>query len=446
MESGWVLRALGRDGQWTRLLNGSSIVKARMSACLTRGAQGGGTPKGSKKVQEAHQSFTLASYHHLPTASARPSQSSPQLPPSTLLTPHVHAAFCVRIMATTSPVLEALSTRDSRFLLDPEEHEKEPEEHEDNNIERSSDGDTASQRSISLSSPPRSPRTATHQSGDSLDVTPHEDPLVTPVTLVRQGLANANRESHTYTLDTDFSSEHDYHDDGDDRSSFMRRLDGAESPFSSVAPSLHEEEDKENVEPGEKPVLKGLKEVALVTETQKNVVEVKTDEEADIEEQEGQDIVQPLPSASSRHSFSSRASITSFVTPSSYPPPPRQSPDPRGSVASFASGSTSASYSKKVRPESMLVQYTGPLILGIAVVDFNHLVGPKIEFSRGSICEDEEIAKILPFLALPDGAHLVSIMVQCMCRNLWICRRLKTTPTSISSPLPRTRLPSLASR
>ena len=34
-------------------------------------------------------------------------------------------------------------------------------------------------------------------------------------------------------------------------------------------------------------------------------------------------------------------------------------------------------------------------------------VGPKIEFSRGSIFEDEELAKILPFLALPDGAHLV---------------------------------------
>lgn len=35
-------------------------------------------------------------------------------------------------------------------------------------------------------------------------------------------------------------------------------------------------------------------------------------------------------------------------------------------------------------------------------------VGPKIEFSKGEIFEDEEIAKILPFLALPDGAHLVS--------------------------------------
>ena len=34
-------------------------------------------------------------------------------------------------------------------------------------------------------------------------------------------------------------------------------------------------------------------------------------------------------------------------------------------------------------------------------------VGPRIEFSKGAVFEDEEIAKIMPFLALPDGAHLV---------------------------------------
>jgi hypothetical protein len=34
-------------------------------------------------------------------------------------------------------------------------------------------------------------------------------------------------------------------------------------------------------------------------------------------------------------------------------------------------------------------------------------VGPKIEFCNGDIFHDEEVAKILPFLALPDGAHLV---------------------------------------
>ncbi|EIW81213.1 hypothetical protein CONPUDRAFT_56688 [Coniophora puteana RWD-64-598 SS2] len=48
----------------------------------------------------------------------------------------------------------------------------------------------------------------------------------------------------------------------------------------------------------------------------------------------------------------------------------------------------------------------GPLVLGVALVDFNHLVGPKIEFHIGDIFEDAEVARMLPFLALPDGAHL----------------------------------------
>ena len=324
----------------------------------------------------------------------------------------------------SSPVISPLATHSSSLLLDPEPRHHESQHTEDDEeaeYERSSDGDTASQRSISLSSPPRSPRTSIHQptASDSLDVA-HADSSLTPVALVRQGLADANRESHTYTLDTDFSSEHDFHDDGDDRSSFMRRLDGPESPFSSVAPSLHggnSDDDKENMVP--------VHQFSQITSASETRLGKKSPEagaasvpEADNTEQEleldeGQDIVHPLPSATSRLSMSagSRSSITSFVSPSSYPPPPRQSPDPRASIVSFASSSTT--YSRKVRPESMLVTYTGPLVLGIALVDFNHLVGPKIQFSRGAIFDDEEISKILPFLALPDGAHLVSPMAVC---------------------------------
>lgn len=36
-------------------------------------------------------------------------------------------------------------------------------------------------------------------------------------------------------------------------------------------------------------------------------------------------------------------------------------------------------------------------------------VGPRVEFFEGSVFEDEELVKILPFLALPDGAHLVRV-------------------------------------
>ncbi|KAG6815037.1 hypothetical protein H0H87_005684, partial [Tephrocybe sp. NHM501043] len=33
-------------------------------------------------------------------------------------------------------------------------------------------------------------------------------------------------------------------------------------------------------------------------------------------------------------------------------------------------------------------------------------IGPRIEYSKGDIFDDDEVTKILPFLALPDGAHL----------------------------------------
>ena len=69
----------------------------------------------------------------------------------------------------------------------------------------------------------------------------------------------------------------------------------------------------------------------------------------------------------------------------------------------------------------LLTPPNGPLVLGIALVDFNHIVGPKIEFYEGEIFEDEEIAKILPFLALPDGAHLV---INFATMNSW-CSRLE---------------------
>ncbi|ETS64126.1 hypothetical protein PaG_01361 [Moesziomyces aphidis] len=47
------------------------------------------------------------------------------------------------------------------------------------------------------------------------------------------------------------------------------------------------------------------------------------------------------------------------------------------------------------------------VILGIAVVDFNHLVGPQIEYTYPKqLQEDEDLVRSLPFLALPDGSHL----------------------------------------
>jgi hypothetical protein len=50
------------------------------------------------------------------------------------------------------------------------------------------------------------------------------------------------------------------------------------------------------------------------------------------------------------------------------------------------------------------------VIIGIAVVDFNHLVGPQVEYAHPKeLLEDEELCGKLPFLALPDGSHLARL-------------------------------------
>lgn len=141
------------------------------------------------------------------------------------------------------------------------------------------DGDTASQRSISLSSPMTSPRASTHSvdldNAYAQDVILPDDP-------------HSKRVSKPYTLDTDLSSE------TDDMSLYNR--DNHESPNTSAPPSVFEEP--------------------------------KT---------------------------------------MSYPPPAHD-------TESLAESFTSVS-SRKARPESMLVlPPVGRLILGVALIDFNHLV------------------------------------------------------------------------
>ncbi|WRT69977.1 uncharacterized protein IL334_006970 [Kwoniella shivajii] len=98
----------------------------------------------------------------------------------------------------------------------------------------------------------------------------------------------------------------------------------------------------------------------------------------------------------------------------------------RGSTSSSSFKYASASTASSSRPPlstkssamstntvSTLLTAGGPtpLVLGVAVVDFNHLIGPTVEFSYPpsltlAIQDDEEWMRLLPFLALPDGAHL----------------------------------------
>lgn len=149
----------------------------------------------------------------------------------------------------------------------------------DSRAEYDDDADTASQRSISLSSPALSNRNSKAE----------------PITIEK-------RESNPYTTSTDVSSERD------DTSLWTRP-----SSVTSAAPSTFTPED------------------------------------------------------------------TTLSTKSAtvYPPPPLSA-----GVQSEASFETSTStYSKKARPESMLVALPkGPLVLGIALVDFNHQVRSLLTF------------------------------------------------------------------
>jgi hypothetical protein len=151
------------------------------------------------------------------------------------------------------------------------------------------DADTASQRSISLSSPQISPRNSTLD-----DVTPQ------PSSSALASFTNPfyKRVSHATTLDTDSYS-------GIDTSSLYTHEIGPHETPNTSAPSSIYEEDKD------------------VRDSQ-------------------------LPT---------------------YPPAPLHR-DSTVSLSSFASTS-----SRKARPESLIVaEEKGPLILGIALVDFNHLV------------------------------------------------------------------------
>lgn len=201
-----------------------------------------------------------------------------------------------------SPSSLALNTH---FLLHPEPENDDQGASSDVAF---SDGDTASQRSIALSSPMHSPRPGAHlglQDEEDEELTPS---AITPVSYVRQSLSYSKRN----TLDTEFSSDID-----DDRSLFTRRMDDGDSPISSVAPSFIEEREKLASPP-------------------------------------------PVPSA-----------VTSPST--ARPPVGVRGRSDTDSVLS--AGSEGTTYSKKARPESLLPQANqGPLVLGIALVDFDHLV------------------------------------------------------------------------
>jgi hypothetical protein len=78
---------------------------------------------------------------------------------------------------------------------------------------------------------------------------------------------------------------------------------------------------------------------------------------------------------------------------------------------------TSSNVLGEVNPTSTLLPFPPtsvtkevPNVYLVCLVGFDHAIGPTIEFSYPPQFEDDaELNKILPFLALPDGAHTVKI-------------------------------------
>lgn len=69
-----------------------------------------------------------------------------------------------------------------------------------------------------------------------------------------------------------------------------------------------------------------------------------------------------------------------------------------------------ASHSSSISSEENASTSSPTVIYGVVLVSFHHALGPIVEFSQPiSLKNDEDVNKNLPFLALPDGAHLVSM-------------------------------------
>ncbi|KAK8853450.1 hypothetical protein IAR55_004157 [Kwoniella newhampshirensis] len=107
-----------------------------------------------------------------------------------------------------------------------------------------------------------------------------------------------------------------------------------------------------------------------------------------------------------------RASTTSISSSSRFSTPSLSgSSTKRSSKPTMSSSPTMSSTTTATTATGTLGSGSTPLVLGVAVVDFNHLIGPTVEFAyppslQAAISDDESLSRLLPFLALPDGAHL----------------------------------------
>lgn len=87
-----------------------------------------------------------------------------------------------------------------------------------------------------------------------------------------------------------------------------------------------------------------------------------------------------------------------------------QDPSPPSSPVQGANDSRASSKRSSVL-QPQLAGLTAPDIYGVVLVDFDHALGPKVEWSSPSTLKEDHKSLIdeLPFLALPDGAHSVRL-------------------------------------
>lgn len=115
------------------------------------------------------------------------------------------------------------------------------------------------------------------------------------------------------------------------------------------------------------------------------------------------------------------------VDASSLPPtpPPKPSPPPLHSTST---------------PMARVPSQTPAVVHAVLLVSFDHALGPIVEFAHPPVFRDnEELNKNLPFLALPDGAHLVRRLAQTGSQCKGTRARAASSREALPSPVDRAR-------
>lgn len=174
------------------------------------------------------------------------------------------------------------------------------------------------------------------------------------------------------------------------------------SANSSASERLDDSDDEPEVTPPEDLEDVGLEDVSLDTIP----IPLATSLPAPVDELPASPIASPHPTLSAS---------TSAHQLDSLPPPLPELRTPISSASpSFVSRSSASSLSR----EPPAGASTGATVWGVCLVGFDHALGPTVEFAYPEVLQqNEDLNRTLPFLALPDGAHMVRVW------RLWVAGR-----------------------